>query len=931
MTVINTNTAAINAQYNLSKVQSAMDDAMSALSSGKRITSAADDAAGLSIVTRMESQVRGLNQAMRNAADGQSMVDTAEGALDEIANMLQRMRELALQAANGSNNLEDRNNLNAEVSQLQAEIDRVVSTTSFNNQTLLDGSYEKSLQIGVNAGETLALDISNMSTAALGKVNGFAPIQATTSAEFSSTSDKVDTVTQITFNGDDRYDFKLTIGSDVFTITDADVENNSAENIVDKINKAMTDASFATRNAIQVEHSGNVVTITNELGTDIKISEFAADANSTASYVSLAGKPADKLSSTEKLDNVILGGVNSFIGTGFQVGMETEAYQAATPDPNAPALSGSEKEVIDVKVETSSTAAAGAFVTGSGSTSTTFTMTVGEVTLTAAGTSSTGFADVAALVTALQSDTDYAGADFTIATGGSGIQVTWKEAGIVDDNVTLTSTASTALDIEGTVTTEGTNAPVEKQSIDVATSSTAAAGAFVTGSGSTSTTFTMTVGDVELSGATTGGAGLSDVAALVTLLKSDSDYAGADFTLGTDSSGITLTWKDSGAVSDLATLVSDASTALNATATQDQAGVSPDSSTLGEGGSRLYLEFVGADTYNFELKDGANSNTSIETFELVYDGTEDGLDAIATVVGTKLGDGYTVSADDGVLTIIRNSGAAYRLDGFSSEGGGRIMAGTDTPTDTDGAGKLLEDNNHVTTATTSGIGAFNDTQVKLTVSSTSDRYSFTISDGTSTAHVKDQLGEDLAAAVNYALERAGMGGSSVDVGMTAATGGAAVITLTQKEGKKIEIDNFDSAGAGTMKAERVMTGTTAEAVGFTMILDDGDGVASDAVRDIDISSISGAESALSIIDAALEDITKQRSDLGAISNRLDHTISNLGNIVVNTEAAQSRIEDADFAAETGNLTKAQILSQAATAMLAQANASKQSVLSLLQG
>ena len=533
----------------------------------------------------------------------------------------------------------------------------------------------------------------------------------------------------------------------------------------------------------------------------------------------------------------------------------------------------------------------------------------------------------------MKSDSDYAGADFTIATNSSGIVVEWKDAGVVDADITLASDAATALNVNGTVTTEGTNAPVEKQSIDVAagTSGDAAAGVFVTAGGSTNTTFTMTVGDVELSGSTTAGAGLADVAALVTLLKSDSDYAGADFTLGTDSTGITVTWKDSGVVSDLATLESDAATALNVTATQDQAGISPDSSTLGEGGSRLYLEFVGADTYKFELKDGANSNTSIETFELVYDGSEDGLEAIATVVGTKLGDGWTVAAEDGVLNIIRNNGAAYRLEGFSSEGGGRIMAATDTATATDGAGKLLEDNNNVTSALTTGIGEFNDTEVKLTVSSTTDRYSFTISDGTSTAHIKDQLGEDLAAAINYALDRAGMGGLNASVGMVAATDGAGVITLTQKEGAKIEIDNFDSAGAGTMKAEKVMTGNTAEAVGFTMILDDGDGVSADAISDIDISSISGAESALSIIDAALEDISKQRSDLGAISNRLDHTISNLGNIVVNTEAAQSRIEDADFAAETGNLTKAQILSQAATAMLAQANASKQSVLSLLQG
>jgi len=888
---------------------------MSALSSGKRITSAADDAAGLSIVTRMESQVRGLNQAMRNAADGQSMVDTAEGAMDEIANMLQRMRELALQAANGSNNLEDRSNLNAEVEQLQAEIDRVVGTTKFNNQTLLDGSYEKSLQIGANAGETIAIDISNMSSTSLGRVNGFAPMQATRSAEFASTSEKVDTVAQITFNGNDNYDFDLYIGTQKFEVRDATVTDSDAEALVDKIQASIAAVTgYALDDAIKVEHSGNVVTITNELGTDIKLDGFSADANSTASYVSLAGKSAEDLSSTEKLDSVTLGGANNFIGTGFQVGLETEAYAAATPDPDAPALANSEIEVIDVAING----------TQAGGTGTSFTMTVGEVTLTASSTANTAFADVAALVTALQADTDYADADFTIATGGSGIEVTFKAAGEIDQAVKLTNDATTALDIDGTVSNEGTNGPVEKQSIDITS----------TQAGGTGTSFTLTVGTTELTAASTATTAFADVAALVTALQADSDYADADFTIATDGSGIAIRFKEAGAVEELATLVNDATTPLSLEATEDQAGMAQSSDALGEGGSRLYLEFVGADTYNFELKDGANSNTSIETFELVYDGTEDGLDAIATVVGTKLGDGYTVAAEDGVLTIIRNSGAAYRLEGFSSDGGGRIMAATDSPTDTDGAGKLLEDNNHVTSALTTGIGDFNDTEVKLTLSSANDRYSFTISDGTSTAHIKDQLGSDLASAINYALDRAGMGGVNASVGMTAVetTSAGPVITLTQKEGAKIEIDNFDSAGAGTMKAEiNKTTGGTAEAVGYTMILDDGDGVAADAISDIDITSVSGAESALSIIDAALEDIAKQRSDLGAISNRLDHTISNLGNIVVNTEAAQSRIEDADFAAETGNLTKAQILSQAATAMLAQANASKQSVLSLLQG
>ena len=104
-----------------------------------------------------------------------------------------------------------------------------------------------------------------------------------------------------------------------------------------------------------------------------------------------------------------------------------------------------------------------------------------------------------------------------------------------------------------------------------------------------------------------------------------------------------------------------------------------------------------------------------------------------------------------------------------------------------------------------------------------------------------------------------------------------------------------------------------------------------SVSSISIADIASATLALDAIDRAFEEINTQRSELGAVSNRLDHTISNLGNIVVNTEASQSRIEDADFAKVTGDLTKSQIMSQAATAMLAQANASKQGVLSLLQG
>ena len=192
----------------------------------------------------------------------------------------------------------------------------------------------------------------------------------------------------------------------------------------------------------------------------------------------------------------------------------------------------------------------------------------------------------------------------------------------------------------------------------------------------------------------------------------------------------------------------------------------------------------------------------------------------------------------------------------------------------------------------------------------------------------------MVGAINAALDRVGLG---VNVGGTIeATIGAPLtdseniiesISLVDTSGKEVTISNFRSDNSGIAS----VTSAASTTDGINRYLDDGNGTSSEVVANIDVSTQDGAASALDIIDRALDDINIERAELGAVSNRLDHTISNLGNIVVNTEAAQSRIEDADFAAETGNLTKAQILSQAATAMLAQANASKQSVLSLLQG
>jgi flagellin len=168
--VINMNIASLNAQRNLNQSQSALQTSLQRLSSGLRINSAKDDAAGLAISERFTSQIRGLNQASRNANDAISLSQTAEGALGEITNNLQRIRELSVQSANATNGGTDRAALQNEVSQLVSEIDRVASQTSFNGVRLLDGSFtSQSFQVGANAGETISISsISSARTTDLG-------------------------------------------------------------------------------------------------------------------------------------------------------------------------------------------------------------------------------------------------------------------------------------------------------------------------------------------------------------------------------------------------------------------------------------------------------------------------------------------------------------------------------------------------------------------------------------------------------------------------------------------------------------------------------------------------------------------------------------------------------------------------------------------
>jgi len=168
MTVINTNVSALRAQGGAARADAALSTAMERLSTGKRINSAKDDAAGLAVATRMTSEIRGLNAATRNSNDGISLVQTAEGAMGEVTNMLQRMRELAVQSANGTMSADDRTNIQAEVTQLISQIGDVSSRTNFNGTSLMAADTEIKLQTGSKASETVSFTIGSMTAADLG-------------------------------------------------------------------------------------------------------------------------------------------------------------------------------------------------------------------------------------------------------------------------------------------------------------------------------------------------------------------------------------------------------------------------------------------------------------------------------------------------------------------------------------------------------------------------------------------------------------------------------------------------------------------------------------------------------------------------------------------------------------------------------------------
>ena len=825
--VINTNVAALNAQRQLVSSGSDMEQAMERLSSGRRINTAADDAAGLAISNRQTSQIRGLTQAIRNANDGVSLIQTAEGALDETTNILQRMRELAIQAANGIYSDADRSTLDAEFQQLVDELDRIAETTSFNGQKLLDGSLGNvDLQVGAEANQTIDFSIAAMNTRVLGL--------GTTSSDVSGAR------TADLLNLDAAAGTPVTIGdSDVLinnqSIGSFDGSTDTFQDLIDNINE---NVDGITASGFNIATAGTVGTGAIQAGDTLTISIFDVDGASTA-------RTDFTFTSSNSMDELV----------------------AAINNKTGSLLTASLSEAGSLVLSNDTGAAFALSYDNAGSTTDTLADVLGftdaSVTdqsgINSANTQYVAAADDAALFTgsiALVSDD---GGDIAISAGPEGTAVDLSNLGFQQTlgDGTVYGSANGATVPAGTVDfSEGleTGDLTINGVVISATETDSLQGVIDTINDVTDQTNV-----VATSNATEAFDEKTQVAATEFITNGGvvAITAGENLIIN----GVTTSNFGGTTLADVATAINDVSDTSGVTAAVDDNG-------------ELHIFSDGP----IVIANGTADVADLGTLENAFTA------ATAVVAGTAV-------PDAALDTIAANSDIVIN--------GQQVVL-----TDLGDLTQVVLDINQSEAQT--GVHAEIDDNGELSL--------------TSTSNISIQLG--VSRTTMSAAHALGVEALIVDsdadgtLDTTSYTIGAG-IRLTSINETTISIDGNASA--------QTATGLLSQNTEQSSI------VTGSAISNVNVATAAAAQAAISPIDNALETINAIRSDLGAINNRLEFTMSNLANISENTAAARSRIVDADFAAETSALSRAQVLQQASQAMLAQANAQPQQVLQLLQG
>ena len=942
--IINTNIASINSQRNLSTSQSALTTSLQRLSSGLRINSAKDDAAGLAISERMTTQIRGLNQAIRNSNDGISLAQVGESALGEVTNNLQRIRELSVQAVNTTNSANDRAAINQEVSQRLAEIDRTASQTSFNGQRLLDGSFGSALfQVGANVGETITMNLdTNVRTAAMGKAASATSGVALSTLMSAGSAAVAGSYTKADVPG---FDFRnvaaaaatyrtssvvpgdySTVAAKASTYTSGSVAVADYSTIAAKqatltsgvvspgdYRTVAATAATWTSATIGAVTSGHVATLTGITGTTAAIT-FGAGITDAATMLT-------DLTSGTNATNLAAAGISVTAGSGADAGKLiftstiTGAGTIGLSGANSADIGGASSHT-GTNIDTSANKVF--TLQGVGGTATTITINSNITTAASLKSAIDTQLGSSGVTTALGTGADLGKLVFTSTTAGAGAVTiggangalltagsasvaganidtsankvfTVQGAGGVAATVTLNSNITSAADLvaaitgqlTGSLATVAAGTGVDAGKV-VFTSTTAGAG-------------NVTIGGTNASVITTGGAAVAGAAA--------NTSANKIFTLqGLTGTQTTITL--SGNITDAASLK---------TAIDSQLGASGVTTAVGTGSDagKLIFSSAVAGAGNVIVGNTALAGHTTDASILTGAGSLDtaGTAAVDNRAGFTV-DGHVVALS---TNVVDQAGlVAAILAGVGGAGGNYNVAASGV-SGFSITSKVAGATNPVAVSAFTGLGAVD------------------FSTGGTTA--VSVAGVDAVAAATLTL-------AAGDLSIQNGTSGVQAITGTFTSADQL-VSAINSSVPGVNASVNSTTGmlelksaeditlagarTGAGGLQFASLTNAATGnLASGTVL-----TVSAANDMIQRVDSALTTISNLRSTFGAMQNRFESVIASLGSTSENLTASRSRIQDTDFAAETASLTRAQILQQAGTAMLAQANSLPNTVLSLL--
>ena len=1027
--VINTNIASLNAQRNLGNSQMSLQTALQRLSSGLRLNSAKDDAAGLAISDRMTSQVRGLNQAVRNSNDGISMAQTAEGALGEIGNILQRVRELSIQAANATNSDSDRATLQSEVVQLKAELSRIASNTTFNGQKILNGSMQSAaFQVGADASQTIKMSINSASSESLG-VNMRAADNNTRGLAVATNNYRVDSG-----GGDATLMGLAKTSNGVFTTSNA----YSAQTLIikDSVGNVLVGGSIGIAAGAQISDvAARLNTISGVRATgfnQLKITTIQSGLGALNTATLTVTLSSGNVTSTLNIAGVTAASSQSAIFTAIKDTINGDADLR-----NAGVVAGI-NAAGQVVVRNNTGADLGLFIGTSTTASTVVFSIVGsDVASTAVTISASGTADQAGGAVKVGGQLSIYLADgYSIQSNKAAASSYFNASASA-----LVAAAANGVGIDDVVTNTIPSNYVAANGVLIGQAVAAYSSGVVANQTNAYVAQTLTIRDstgTKLAGGDSiviaTAAGVDTVVSTLNNLTGVQATASAelkvtDYTTGAVTSGSFTLSIISGATSVNLVITGLIATstdidvfkamrdAINADTTLTGAGVTASLDSTG------FLSIKNNDGKNLGIAVSGAGAGSITTITLSVRGT-DAAATVVTITGSAiagnatsvggtlkvaLAEGYTISSNatktNSYFDVNANAKASVVESGvnFGTRTAAQIVTiigtgkGIVNIAKDDSADRIAQLINGQTVNT--GVSATARTQAKLSNISAAGTVSFTLYGNNGNTAAISALVTGSGTTANLSALASAINNKSSVTGITASLAdNNASLILKNETGANIVVANFNHSAASTATASNItgtqasmtvtgladaidpMTGTVStqattavslftggltslgadstvvggilsfmSADAFTvsssvgaisriggnssLLSTDTNAVSSSSLfntASVDISTVDGANQAIIAIDGALTQVNAVRSAMGALQNRFLSTISSLSATSENIASARSRIQDTDFAAETANLTRSQILQQAGVAMLSQANQLPQLVLSLLK-